>query len=155
MTLSSVALAKSAYYCAEIKSSARNNKDMYRITNDQMGRSSKTLFPKSDDGPGALANCFVTQFTDKITDSHQATISTQRQLSVFAYKNDCRFGDPLCDFEIATYNDICNLVMTGTSKLSTDIDIISATLVKSNIATLAPVLTRIVNLSIESSTTPS
>ena len=130
---------------------------MYRITNDLMGRSSKTLFPKSDDGPGALADCFVTHFTDKITDIrvHLATISTQRQLSVVADDNDCRVVDPLCDFELATCNDICNLVMKGTSKLSTDIDIISATLLKSNIATLAPVLTRIVNLSIESSTMPA
>ena len=77
----SIALAKSAYYCAEIKSSARNNKEMYRIKNDLMGRSSKTLFPKSDDGPGALADCFVTHFTDKITDIrvHLATISTRLQ----------------------------------------------------------------------------
>ena len=152
----SIALAKSAYYCAEIKSSARNNKKMYRITNDLMGRSSKTFFPKSDDGPGALADCFVKHFTDKTTDIrvHLATISTQRQQSVFADDNDCRVVDPLCDFELATYNNICNLVMKGTSKLSADIDIISATLLKSNIATLAPVLTRIVNLSIESSTMP-
>ena len=130
---------------------------MYRITNDLMGRSSKTLFPKSDDGPGALADCFVTHFTDKITDIrvHLAIITTQRQQWVFADDNDCRVVDPLCDFELATCNDICNLVMKGTSKLSTDIDIISATLLKSNIATLAPVLTRIVNLSIESSTMPA
>ena len=104
-----------------------------------------------------MADCFVTHFTDKITDIrvHLATISTQRQQSVFADDNDCRVVDPLCDFELATCNDICNLVMKGTSKLSTDIDIISATLLKSNIATLAPVLTRIVNLSIESSTMPA
>ena len=136
---------------------ASNNKEMYRIINDLMGRSSKTLFPKSDIGPGALADCFVTHFTDKITDIrvHLATISTQRQLSVFADDNGCRVVDPLCDFELLTCNDICNLVMKSTSKLSTDIDIISATLLKSNIATLAPVLTRIVNLSIESSTMPA
>ena len=126
---------------------------MYRITNDLMGRSSKTSFPKSDDGPCALADCFVTHFADKITDIrvHLVTISTQRQLSVFAYDNDCRVVDPLCDFKLATCSDICNLVMKGTSKLSTDIDIISATMLKSNIAMLAPVLTCIVNLSIESS----
>ena len=59
-------------------------------------RSSKTLFPKSDDGPGALADCFVTHFTDKITDIrvHLATISTQRQLSVFADDNDCLLWIP-------------------------------------------------------------
>ena len=70
---------------------------------------------------------------------------------MFADDNDCRVVDPLCDFELATCSDICNLVIKGTSKLSTDIDIISATLLKSNIAMLAPVLTHIVNLSIESS----
>ena len=74
---------------------------------------------------------------------------------MFADDNDCRVVDPLRDFELATCNDICNLAMKGSSKLSTDIDIISATLLKSNIATLAPVLTRIVNLSIESSTMPA
>ena len=150
----SIASAKSAYYCAEIKSSAHNNKEMYCITNDLMGRFSKPSFLKCDDGPGALADCFVTHFTDKITHIriHLATISTQRQLSVFADDNDCRVVDPLCDIELATGNDICNLVMKGTSKLSSDIDITSATLLKSNMATLTPVLTRSVNLSIESST---
>ena len=115
---------------------------MYRITNDLMGRSSKPLFPKSDDGPGALADCFVTHFTDKITNIrvHLATISTQRQQSVFADDDDCRVVDPLCDFELATGNDICDLVMKGTSKFSSHIDIISATLLKSNIAMLTACL---------------
>ena len=90
---------------------------MYRITNDLMGRSSKPLFPKSDDGPGALADCFVTHFTDKITDIriHLVTISTQHQQSVFADDVDCCVVDPLCDFELVTGNDICDLVMKGTS----------------------------------------
>ena len=129
---------------------------MYRITNDLLCRSTKLLFPKSDDGPGALADCFVSRITYKITDSrvHLATISTQRQQSVFADNNDCRVVDPLCDLELATGNDICYPVMKGTSKLSPHIDIISATLLKSNIVMLAPVLTRIVNLSSESSTVP-
>ena len=78
--------------------SARNNKEMHRITNDLMGRSTKPLFPKSDD---VLADCFVTHFTDKITDIrvHLATISTKRQQLVFADDNDCHVVDPLCDFK--------------------------------------------------------
>ena len=90
-----------------------------------------------------MADCFITHFTDKITDInvHLATISMQRQQSVFTDNNDCHVVDPLCDFELAPGNDICDLVMKGTSKLSSDIDIISGTLLKSNIATLAPVLT--------------
>ena len=62
----------------------------------------------------------------------------EKRYSVFADDNDCRAVDPLYDFELATCNDICDLVMKGTSKVSSDIDIISATLLKSNIATLAP-----------------
>ena len=44
--------------------------------------------------------------------------------------------------------------MKGTSTFSPDIDVIPTTLLKANIGILAPVLTRIVNLSIESSTVP-
>ena len=59
----------------------------------------------------------VSSRTSLITDIrvHLATISTQRQLSVFADDNDCRVVDPLCDFELATCNDICNLLMKGTN----------------------------------------
>ena len=79
---------------------------MFRISNDLMGRSSKPLFLKSDDGPGALADCFVTHFTDKIIDIrvHLVTISTQRQQLESADDNDCLVVDPLCDFELATCN---------------------------------------------------
>ena len=105
-----------------------------------MGCSSKTLFPKSDDGPGALASSRTSLTRSLISVYIWRLQSTQRQLSVFADDNDCHVGDPLCDFELATCNDICNLVMKGTSKLSTDINIISAKLLISNFATLAPVL---------------
>ena len=96
---------------------------------------------KSDDGPCALADCFVTHFADKITDIHVhlATISTQHQLSVFADDNDCCVVDPLCDFELS------NFQLTSTSFLQPCL----------NRTLLAPVLTRIVNLSIESSTMPA
>ena len=44
--------------------------------------------------------------------------------------------------------------MKSTSAFSPDMDVLSTTVLKANIGTLAPVLTRIVNLSIESSNVP-
>ena len=60
----------------------------------------------------------------------------------------------MCDFTLATSDDVCSLVMKSTSTFSPDIDVIPTTLLKANIGTLAPILIRIVNMSIESSTVP-
>ena len=68
--------------------------------------------------------------------------------------SDCHIEDPLCNFKLATNDDVCSLVMKSTSAFSPDMDVLSTTVLKANIGTLAPVLTRIVNLSIESSNVP-
>ena len=67
---------------------------------------------------------------------------------------DCHIEDPLCNFKLVTNDDVCSLVMKITSAFSPDMDVLSTTVLKANIGTLAPVLTRIVNLSIESSNVP-
>ena len=128
---------------------------MYHITNDLMGRTRQTVLPKCDGGPAVLAESFVTFFIANIVDicSRLKTLRNLNQPSVFE-PTDCVIEDPLCDFKLATSDEVISLVMKGTSTFSPDIDVIPTTLLKANIGTLAPVLTRIVNLSIESSTVP-
>ena len=59
---------------------------------------------------------------------------------------DCIIEDPLCDFTLATSDEVSSLVMKGISTFSPDIDVIPTTLLKANIGTLEPVPIRIVNL---------
>ena len=87
---------------------------------------------------------------------HAGRLTTLRNLNPpFVFEPiDCVIEDPLCDFTLVTSDEVSSLVMKGSSTFSPDIDVIPTTLLKANIGTLAPVLTRIVNLSIESSTVP-
>ena len=151
----SISSAKSDYYCAKIESSSGNTKEMYHITNDLMGRTRQTVLPKCDGGPAELAESFVTFFIDKIVDicSRLTTLRNLNQPFVFQ-PSDCHIEDPLCNFKLATNDDVCSLVMKSTSAFSPDMDVLFTTVLKANIGTLAPVLTRIVNLSIESSNVP-
>ena len=151
----SISSAKSDYYCAKIESSSGNTKQMYHITNDLMGRTRQTVLPKCDGGPAVLAESFVTFFIAKIVDicSRLTTLRNLNQSFVFE-PTDYVIEDPLCDFTLATSDEVISLVMKGTSTFSPDIDVIPTTLLKANIGTLAPVLTRIVKMSIESSTVP-
>ena len=151
----SISSAKSDYYCAKIESSSGNTKEMYHITNDLMGRTRQTVLPKCDGGPAELAESFITFFIDKIVDicSRLTTLRNLNQPLLFQ-PSDCHIEDPLCNFKLATNDDICSLVMKSTSAFSPDMDVLSTTVLKANIGTLAPVLTRIVNLSIESSNVP-
>ena len=49
----------------------------------------------------------------------------------------CVIEDPLCDFTLATSDEVSSLVMKGTSTFSPDVDVIPTTLLKANIGTLA------------------
>ena len=104
-----------------------------------------------------LAESFVTFFIDTIVDicSRLTTLRNLNQPFVFQ-PSDCDIEDPLCNFKLATNDDVCSLVMKSTSAFSPDMDVLTTTVLKANIGTLAPVLsvTRIVNLSIESSNVP-
>ena len=62
--------------------------------------------------------------------------------------------EPLFDFQPASIDDICGLIMKSSNTVVPVIDTITGPLLKYNVNTLAPVLTRIVNSSIETSLVP-
>ena len=110
------------------------------------------IFRKSDGGP---AESFVTVFIDKIVDICSRLTKLRHLNQPFAFEpSDCHIEDPLCNFTLATNDDVFSLVMKSTSTFSPDMDVVPTTVLKANIGTLTPVLTRIVSLSIESSTVP-
>ena len=92
-----------------------------------MGHTRQTVLPKCDDGPAELAESFVTFFIDKIVDicSRLTTLRNLNQPLVFQ-PSDCHIEDPLCNFTLATNDDVCSLVMKSTSLFSPDMDVDSA-----------------------------
>ena len=150
-----IASAKSAHYCAMIESSACDIKSMYRITNDLMGRVHKAVLPKCG-GDDILAERFIAFFADKITviRTQLAFARTQCPFSLSLNVHACNITEPLFDFQPASIDDICGLIMKSSNTVVPLIDTITGPLLKYNVNTLAPVLTRIVNSSIETSLVP-
>ncbi|MEG7523190.1 MAG: hypothetical protein M3H12_08835, partial [Chromatiales bacterium] len=150
-------MAKSAYYRAEIESARHDKRVMFRITNNLMGGSRGLVLPKCNDEPDSLAERYVVHFTDKIANlcAQLAATSMQQHLLGTDFNNETRVIEPLCDFQLATVDDIRALIVQGSGKISPGIDVISSVIFKWNIDTLAPVFTRAVNQSIESSTVPA
>ena len=66
----------------------------------------------------------------------------------------CDVTEPLFDFQPASVDAICGLIMKSCNKVVPVIDTITEHLLKYNVNALAPVLTRIVNSSIETSLVP-
>ena len=138
-----------------IESSACDIKLMYRITNDLMGRVHKAVLPKCG-GDDILAERFIAFFTDKISEirTQLAFARTQCQFSLSLNVHACDVTEPLFDFQPASVDDICGLIMKSCNKVVPVIDTITGPLLKCNVNTLAPVLTRVVNSSIETSIVP-
>ena len=150
-----IASAKSAHYCAMIESSACDIKSMYRITNDLMGRVHKAVLPKCG-GDDILAERFIAFFADKISviRTQLAFARTQCPFSLSLNVHACNITEPLFDFQPASIDDICGLIMKSSNTVVPVIDTITGPLLKYNVNTLAPVLTRIVSSSIETSLVP-
>ena len=125
---------------------------MYRITNDLMGRVHKAVLPKCG-GDDILAERFIAFFADKISviRTQLAFARTQCPFSLSLNVHACNITEPLFDFQPASIDDICGLIMKSSNTVVPVIDTITGPLLKYNVNTLAPVLTRIVNSSIETS----
>ena len=122
-----------------------------------MGCSKQPSLPKFDGCPVALSERFAAYFKGKITRLSGNQVSTQTQPRP-PRSNDsdcCLVTESLRGYELATVAEIGKLCLSTGSKLSPRTDIPTGALLKSNVNILAPVLTRIVNSSLASSTVPA
>ena len=152
-----IATAKSTYYCGQIESSANDARKMCRVAGDLMGCSRLPLAPNGDDSAVDLAERFSAHYVAKIIQlhSHLTVASVPSHPPLLADNDECSVAEPLYVFEPATVEAITKLSMDASSKVCPRIDVLTAVLLRSHMSTLAPVLTRLVNSSIESSTVPA
>ena len=123
-----------------------------------MGCSKKPSLPKIDSCPVALSERFAAYFKGMITRLSDNQVMTQTQ-SRPPRSNDsdcCLVTESLRGYELATVAEIGKSCLSYIgNKLSPRIDILTGALLKSSVNILAPVLTRIVNSSLASSTVPA
>ena len=152
-----IATAKSTYYCGQIESSANDARKMFRVAGDLMGCSRLPLAPNGDDSAVDLAERFSAHYVAKIIQlhSHLTVASVPSHPPLLADNDECSVAEPLYVFQPATVEAITKLSMDASSKVCPRIDVLTAVLLRSHMSTLAPVLTRLVNSSIESSTVPA
>ena len=152
-----IAHAKSTYYCGEIASYSKYSKRMFAVAKDLMGCSKKPSLPKIDSCPVALSERFAAYFKGKITrlSGNQVMTQTQPRPPRSNDSDCCLVTESLRGYELATVAEIRKSCLSTGSKLSPRIDILTGALLKCSVYILAPVLTRIVNSSLASSTVPA
>ena len=130
---------------------------MFRIAGDLMGRSRLPLAPNGDDSAVDLAERFSAHYVAKIIQlhSHLTVVSVPSHPPLLAENDECSVAEPSYVFQPATVEAISKLSIAASSKVCPRIDVITAVLLKSHMSTLAPVLTRLVNSSTDSSTVPA
>ena len=140
----SVLAAKKAYYSSLVKSSADNPRRQWNTINNILHRRSETILPSSV-SLSALATQFATFFKDKIS---------QLRLSLSAspvhsphYPPPPTTPPDFSDFPPATVDEIIKLIRDCPDKQSS-LDALPTSLLKHCSHVLAPIITRIVNLSL-------
>ena len=144
---------KSAYFWNKIEESTRNMKSMYIVANALMGRKLPRMLPEHHCPDEVIADRLLEHFTDKITSIRQRLNQpSDAQAARSAIDNER--SHTLSEFSPATTVATCRLVQTCPSKQCW-LDPLPTSLLKANINVIAPTLTRIINLSLESATVPT
>ena len=146
-----LAATKSNHYRTIIHEAVNNVKAMYSVTNDLLGRSASPSLPDCRDD-AKLAEEFHHYFTQKIGNIRSITDSrsiTLEPLPPTAYPTT-----ELCEFQPASAEDIKRIIVQSSSK-PCELDPMPTNLLKDNIETLAPIITDIVNTSLQSGVVPA
>ena len=148
----SLAATKADFYSSEIESAANDNRSMFRIANQLLGRErQKQTFPHYCDGPTAVANHFAHHFADKIESIHRQLHNPPAAVTN-AHPGNAAL--PLLSFQPASLEDVTTLIRNGKTK-SSKIDPLPTALLKANTSVLAPIFVDLINLSYNDCTVPA
>ena len=148
--------AKRTYYSSIITKNASNQKVLFNTIDRLLHRKTERLYP-SCDSTQELCNNFSDFFVNKITTIRSELPSFQADdntLSSIQQLDSPRFNCVLERFAPATDSEVSGLLRKSALK-SCCLDPIPASLLCLCLDDLLPIITRIINLSLESSTMPS
>ena len=148
----SVVLAKKAYHTALVSDCKSQPRKLWKTINSLLHRKPPSTLP-STLANMSLPDSFSSFFTEKISKLHSSLGSSGTQRS--SPHTDPPYAPPILDcFTPVTEDEIVKLIRRSPDK-QRDLDPIPTSLLKQCVHILAPVITTIVNLSLETGTFPS
>jgi len=141
-----IAKATSDHYSKKI-SEAENTKALFQIVDSLLSPKSSANFPSADDDT-QLANDFGKFFSDKIEN-----IRNQLSAMQVSQPDEVQSQCTLQSFTPATEEEVRKIIMSSKSTSSSQ-DPIPTSLLKSAVDALIPIITKIVNLSLENAVMP-
>ena len=145
--------ARLSYYSDKVESCGRDQKSLFKVTKHLLGDSNETRLPSSQ-SPKALAQTFSDFFISKIetirsdisskNTTNEAHVEMSDQIQLETY---------LTDFTPTTHQEVKAIILKSPNK-SCELDPIPTWLLKSCIDELLPVLTKIINSSLDSAYVP-
>jgi hypothetical protein len=143
-----ISVAKKQYFTAKIDSAASSSKQLFNISNDLLRKTSASVFPKDID-PDKLPDRFCQFFGDKIMTLREKLDSRQCNPPSFAV-----FEGPCFDhFDVVTEAEISELITKMPTK-GCMLDPFPTSLVKDYSNYLVPIITVIIDKSLQSGIVP-
>ena len=142
--------AKSEFYRQKIEDCAKDQKSLFKITNELMHRQRDASLPTFHD-PFVLANDFAQFFTEKVEKISQTFTTVSSNASA---REETEQVPQISELEIITKEELKKVIISGNSKCC-HLDPIPTTLLKECIDLLLPTLTSIVNGSLTGGEFPS
>jgi hypothetical protein len=142
---------KHLHFSKKIDDNSGDQKALFKVINQLLHRKNESPLP-SHTSTEELSNLFSQFFGNKIVKLRSGLTSIQDQFQAQAFSNhipSCQ----LSSFKPASQEEIRKLVMSAASK-SCSLDPVPTWLLEDNLDELLPVLTKIVNLSLETATMP-
>ena len=130
---------KSDYYKTKINDCAKDQKSLFKFTNELMHRQRDASLP-THDNPLSLANNFAQFFVEKIEMISQTFTDSIRSESINSHMS----VPEITEFQTVSEEDLKKVIIKGNSKCC-HLDPIPTTLLKECIDLLIPSLTQIVN----------
>jgi hypothetical protein len=144
---------KEAFYVDRINQCGRDAKAVFRITDHLLGKPNHVTLPDHT-SKHDLAESFSSYFSSKVEDIRQ-TIDRPLDGADPEMLNEDQFvGLSLTSFSPATEEEVAHLIQRSPSK-SCELDPIPTWLLKKVAALLVPLITAIINKSLETSTVPA
>ena len=141
---------KTEYYSGIVLENSQNPRGLFKILDSMLHKSKKDVFPP-DIPQESLATAFSNFFTNKVADIRKDLGSNSIELETDISN---RSSIPLSEFAAVNSDEIKKIILNSKST-TCELDPIPTTFLKSCIETLLPVITRIVNMSMQTGCVPS
>ena len=143
--------AKAAYYTSQIDKNKGDSKTLFKLTNSLMGKNGETILP-THSCDKTLADQFLSFFHNKI-DNIRAGLCAMVDEPLVEIPDQSFNGVPLNCFSSVTLQEIRHIILKAPSK-SCELDPLPSWLLKECVDELSPIVTSIVNASLNHAIVP-